>query len=150
MTAGEAIRRPVAATHEITQPEVEKPGSERPVALSVEVSGPGINPPTKTLVDFDTRFAGLYRLRWQDAQAGPGTDLVAVNADVRESALERIGSDELRQKWGAIVPDIIVTGSASDAPVSVEGQEIWRNLAVGLLGLLMGEACFATWAGRQR
>ena len=150
LTAGQPIRRPVAATHEITQPEVEKPGSERPAALSVEVSGPGINPPTKTLVDADTRFAGLYRLRWQDAQAGPATDLMAVNADVRESALERIGSDELRQKWGAIVPDIIVNGSASDAPVSVEGQEIWRNLAVGLLGLLVGEACFATWAGRQR
>ena len=85
LIAGEAIRRPVATTHEITQPEVEKPGSERPLPLSIEVSGPGTNPPTKTLVDADTRFAGLYRLRWQDAQAGPGTDLMAVNADVREA-----------------------------------------------------------------
>jgi Aerotolerance regulator N-terminal len=150
LIAGEAIRRPVAATHDISQAEVEKPGAERPVPLAIEVSGPKQNPPTKTLVDTDTRLAGLYRLRWNDAQAGPGTDLVAVNADVRESALERITNDQLRQKWGATSPEIITIGSAGDAPIAVEGQEIWRNLALGLMGLLIAEAGFATFAGRQR
>ena len=87
LIAGEPLRRPVAATHDISQAEVEKPGAERPQPLTIEVSGPQQTPPTKTLVDPDTRLAGLYRLRWQDAQAGPGTDLVAVNPDVRESGL---------------------------------------------------------------
>ena len=36
------------------------------------------------------------------------------------------------------------------AGVSVRGQEIWRRLALGMRGLVVAEACFATWAGRQR
>jgi len=150
LVAGETLRRPVAATHDISGAEIEKPGFDRPQPLSVEISPPRQTPPTKALVDTDTRMAGLYRLRWQDAQAGPGTDLTAVNADVRESALARLASDELGKKWGAIVPEIIAANADGDAPVSVEGQEIWRNLAIGLMGLLVAEGCFATWAGRQR
>ena len=150
LTAGEPLRRSVAATHDISQAEVEKPGADRPLPLSIEVSAPQAATPTKTLVDADTRLAGLYRLRWQDAQAGPATDLVAVNPDVRESELARIAHDELNKKWGAMTPEIIAAAGSGDAPVSVEGQEIWRNLAIGLMGLLVTEACFATWAGRQR
>ena len=119
LTAGEPLRRPVAATHDISEAEIEKPGAERPQPLAIEVSAPQQTPPTKTLVDADTRLAGLYRLRWQDAQAGPATDLMAVNPDVRESALsanrqrraeQEIGGDDSGNHCGRRIGDVAGLG----------------------------------------
>jgi hypothetical protein len=149
LAAGEALRRPVAATHEIVKPQVESPAADRPLPLSIEIVPAEPGPASQTLACADTRLAGLYKLTWQDTQAGPGHDLFAVNPDVRESDLARIEKSELRQMWGALEPEVIDGSGQSDTAVSVAGQEIWRTLAAGLLGLLFVETCFATWAGRQ-
>jgi hypothetical protein len=149
LSAGDTIRRPVAATHTIARAEVELPDAERPQPLAVEPADAQKSDSEQMLVYADTRRAGLYKLHWQDAQAGAGADTFAVNPDERESALARIDDDELRQRWGAAAPDIIHADAASDAPAPVEGQEVWRSLAVVLLGLLAAETCVATWAGRQ-
>ena len=86
LTAGETLRRSVAADARYQPGRSRTARRRKAEPLAIEISPPQQTPPTKTLVDSDTRMAGLYRLRWQDAQAGPGTDLTAVNADVRESA----------------------------------------------------------------
>jgi hypothetical protein len=149
LTAGESLRRPISATRVIANPEIETPSADRPVPLAIEVSPPGQVETTKPLVHRDTRAAGLYKLQWLDAQSGPGHDLYAVNPDVRESDLARIAPDDLRKLWGALQPEVIASSVDADMPVAVEGQEIWRTLAIGLFGLLVGEACLATWTGRQ-
>jgi len=150
LTAGESIRRQVSTTHEITEPTVEAPGAVHPLPLSTEITNDEQGKPVKTLIHHDTRLAGLYKLHWRDAQsAGPGDDLYAVNPDARESDLARITSADLRNLWGALQPQVIERSLDPDMPVAVEGQEIWRNLAVCLFGLLITEACLATWTGRQ-
>jgi hypothetical protein len=150
LTAAEALRRPVAATHEITRPTVEMPRAQRPVPLAIEVTRGEGSAAGKALVCPDTRSAGLYKLQWQDAQSGPGHDLYAVSADTRESELARIERDELRKLWGALEPEVIAAATDADKTLSVQGQEIWRTLAIGLFGLLLAESCLATWAGRTR
>jgi hypothetical protein len=164
LVAGEVLRKPLAATHAISHAEVETPEADRPQPLAIEIAdsqqagseqSTGEKSPAErsaseqALVCADTRHAGLYKLHWQDAQAGAGADTFAVNPDVRESDLRRIADDDLRKLWGASAPEVIHADTAAETPVLVEGQEIWRTLAVGLLGLLVAETCVATWAGRQ-
>ncbi len=154
LVAGEAIRRQLPATHAISHAEVEPPEADRPQPLTIDIAdsqqtGAGQSAGEQSLVWADTRRSGLYKLHWQDAQAGAGADTFAVNPDARESALQRIGDDDLRKLWGAAAPEVIHAEAAAEAPLMVEGQEIWRTLALGLLGLLVAETCVATWAGRQ-
>jgi hypothetical protein len=74
----------------------------------------------------------------------------AVNPDARESALARLDRAEFQALWGALAPEVVSVGSASDAALSIQGQELWRMLATCMLGLLVVEACFARWCGRPR
>ena len=104
----------------------------------------------RTLTYADTRRAGLYKLGWNVVGSGERTDLFAVAPDRRESQLARIAPDQLRGLWGTFQPQIIAAVSAADAPLAVRGQEVWRTLALSMLGLLVIESCFATWTGRQR
>jgi hypothetical protein len=77
-------------------------------------------------------------------------ELFAVNPDPRESELERVPREEFEKLWGALEPEVVSISATSDTSLAVRGQEIWRTLAVGLLGMLVVEACFARWAGRVR
>ena len=98
----------------------------------------------------DTRHAGFYKMAWNDSTAGAMSETFAVNPDRRESELERITAEEFKTLWGALEPEVITVGAAGDSSLAVHGQEIWRMLATGLFGLLVVEACFARWTGRQR
>ena len=98
----------------------------------------------------DTRRAGLYKMTWRDSASGPTSRQFAVNPERRESDLGRISIEDFRTMWGALEPEVIPIGSRDDASLSVRGREIWRTLATCLFGLLVFEACFARWAGRQR
>ena len=104
----------------------------------------------QTLTYADTRRAGLYKLSWNVIGAGDRTETFAVVPDHRESQLARIAPEQLRGFWGTFQPQIISAVSAADAPLAVRGQEVWRTLAIGMLGMLVVESCFATWTGRQR
>jgi len=141
LTAGEAIHRPLPADAQVRTPTIELPDSDAPVALTVDSSA--------GLSYSDTRRAGLYRMNWQAEPGGPGSDLFAVNPDARESDLTTISHDELKSLWGDLKPEIFSAG-ATDSGLATRGQEIWRPLAMCLLGLMAFEACFATWVGRQR
>ena len=90
------------------------------------------------------------RLSWQQARNGAQQDMYAVNPDARETPLARIESHQLKQLLGNLAPEVIAAVEQSDSTMSVRGRELWRGLACGLLGLLVVEACFATWVGRER
>ncbi|HUY35337.1 MAG TPA: BatA domain-containing protein [Pirellulales bacterium] len=161
LTAGEELRLPLPASERVgaAPPTVEAPEAEkpRPVRVEEDMSGGragGASPPVhaapQVLVYDDTRRAGLYKLAWQAAPSTARTALFAVNPDGIESGLQRISADELRSLWGGFEPEVISAVSDGDTPIAVRGLEIWRRLAMTLLGLLVAESCFATWTGRQR
>jgi hypothetical protein len=149
LTAGDALRLtlPVGEQPGSPPPTVETPAADKPQPLRVEE---GSSDKERTLIYADTRRAGLYKLSWHTIGSGERTDLFAVAPDRRESQLARMAPDQLRGLWGTFQPQIIAAVSAADAPLTVRGQEIWRTLAIGMLGLLIAESCFATWTGRQR
>jgi hypothetical protein len=128
------------------EPEASASGS-RTIATETTASDKNLS---QTLSYADTRRAGLYKLAWQVAPAASHGELFAVNPDARESRLERIAPEELRGLFGGFEPEVISAVSAADAPIAVRGREIWRTLAMGMLGLLVMESCLATWTGRQR
>jgi hypothetical protein len=76
--------------------------------------------------------------------------LISVNPATAESDLVRIEPEGLKSMWGAFQPEIIAAVARGDMPIAVRGKEIWRTLAMSLLGLLVVESCLATWTGRQR
>jgi hypothetical protein len=47
------------------------------------------------------------------------------------------------------VPKIIQVSPDAD-DIATEGSELWRHLAMILLGLLAIESCLAPWVGRIR
>jgi hypothetical protein len=161
LTAGDALRLALPANERVgeTPPAVEVPQAEKPQPLRIEEAGAVANDtakpskdnsPPQVLAYDDTRRAGLYKLAWQVAPSGSRTALFAVNPNALESNLQRISADELRSLWGGLVPDVIAAVSESDTPITMRPVEIWRTLAMTLLGLLVVESCFATWTGRQR
>jgi hypothetical protein len=95
-------------------------------------------------------MAGIYKMTWRDSASGAMSEVFAVNPDPRESNLEKFTSQEFKESWGALAPDVIAIGASGEAEGALRGREIWRSLATGLLGLLVFEACFARWAGRPR
>jgi hypothetical protein len=170
LTAGEILRRPIAANAQVRSPTIEIPDATEPAPMAIAShvvaddkertmaggdaakanTGDGEKEPAadKVLTFSDTRRPGLYRLNWQ-TDAGPASDLFAVNPDARESDLAPISADELRGLWGNLQPEIFANIEA-DSDLSTRGQEIWRPLAMCLMVLMAMEACFATWTGRQR
>jgi hypothetical protein len=169
ITAGEPIKVALPASHDITLPAVEVPGNDEPKPLVIasraadkqtraqpEEPGPREEQRSEKkdsceIAFADTRRSGIYKMTWRDSVAGPTSETFAANPDARESDLARLAVDDFKALWGALEAEVISLGAAgaSDASV-VRGREIWRTLATGLLGLLVFEACFARWAGRQR
>lgn len=147
ITAGDPLRLALPQGEQLSSapPTVETPDAEKPQAAHVEETSN-----ERALVYADTRHAGLYKLAWSVIGSDDRQEPFAVVPDRRESQLMRITPEQLRGLWGTFEPQIISAISAADAPLAVRGQEIWRTLALGMLGLLVVESCFATWAGRQR
>ncbi|HEV3021107.1 MAG TPA: VWA domain-containing protein [Pirellulales bacterium] len=164
LTAGEALRLALPPNERVgeTPPTVAVPDAEKPKPLRIEelaaaqekesakpTKDASKTPPQVLALD-DTRRAGLYKLAWQVVPSGSRTAIFAANPNALESNLQRISADELRSLWGGLVPEVIAAVSASDTPITMRPVEIWRSLAMTLLGLLVVESCFATWTGRQR
>jgi hypothetical protein len=151
--AGDRPRRVVRTSHQVSNVRLTLPGSGEPLALSaVPLSSKeaGDSGPTVAIDLPDTRRAGLYRVSWDEGPLGTQQDVFAANPDPRESALERIAEKELRAMLEPLKLEIAsVRGEGIDA-FSATGQEIWHQLAWGLLGLLIAEPVLASWVGRSR
>lgn len=156
-TAGQPLRLELPSARDIVTPTIETPGQKdpRPLVQATPTAAPNANAnadgssAARVLEFDDTRRAGLYTMRWRDSVTGPANRAYAVNPDRRESELERWPLEEFRRAWGVLEPEVVSLGGGADASLAVHGQEIWRTLAFGLMGLLVVEACFARWAGRQ-
>jgi hypothetical protein len=98
----------------------------------------------------DTRRAGLYRLAWDEGTLGTQQDLFAANPDHRESALARIKQQDLKAMLQPLRPEVVSARGDDVNSFAVTGQEIWHQLAWGLLGLMIVEPILATWVGRSR
>ena len=129
------------------------PDGDEPKPLVVAAPTDGGQAPSARQIELsygDTRRAGLYEMTWRDSVTGAMSQQFAVNPDRRESNLERINAEDFRRLWGALEPEVISINSGGDTSLAVRGREIWRTLATCMLGLLVVEACFARWTGRQR
>jgi len=160
VTAGQPLTLDLPARRDITLPAIEVPREEetKPLVIAADADGPTAGKEQslqqtdvlRALTYGETWRAGLYTMSWRDSVEGAMTEPFAVNPDRRESALERLDRDEFKTRWGALEPEVISIGTTSNASLSLQGKEIWRTLAIGFLGLLVFEACFARWCGRRR
>ena len=146
LTAGAPLRHeipggPNSGRSRIAAAQIDVPGRSEPQTVSVDTN--------RVVLYAPTVFSGLYRLHWQSPAGPDGEAHFAVNPDVRESDLTRITREALLKHWHPLVPDVI-TPTNRGTSLALQGQEIWRTLAMGLLGLLCLESCLATWTGRSR
>ena len=152
VTAGERMRRVVHSSQQIANAKLLPPGGGEPVALSAVPleEKPSDQGPAIEIKVPDTRRAGVYRVSWDEGPLGNQQDTFAANPDPRESSLERIGSAELKAMLDPLSVEVASARGAGGELFSPMGREIWHELALGLLFLLIAESVFATWVGRSR
>ena len=152
ITAGERMQRVVQTSHSVSNVRLSPPGGGEPVALSAvpKEEAPGKEAPSFVIAVPDTRRAGVYRLSWDEGSTGTQGDMYAANPDPRESALERIEARELKSFLSPLEVEIIRARNNEANLFSSTGREIWHDLAVALVVLLVFESIFATWVGRSR
>jgi hypothetical protein len=158
--AGQTLSVDLPARRDITLPAIEVPGQEQPQPLVVtenasgtaageerDAQGAGV---ARALKYGDTWRAGVYTMEWRDSVSGAMNESFAVNPDRRESDLARLDVDDFKSQWGTLEAEVISLGTVASAGLNLQGQEVWRTLAACLLVMLVFEACFARWCGRQR
>jgi hypothetical protein len=153
VTAGDRPRRLIRSSQPVANVRQTPPGSGEPVALSaapVEDKQANELGPLLAIDVPDTCRAGLYRLAWDEGSLGTQNDLFAANPDSRESALDRIGEQDLKAMLAPLDPEIIAVRGDSVDSFAANGQELWHSLAWWLLGLLAAEPILASWVGRSR
>ncbi len=153
VTAGDRPRRVVRSDRQVVNARVAPPGDSEPVALAavpLDVRRSG-DPTPSTAIDLpDTRRAGLYRLAWDEGPLGTQQDLYAANPDAREIPLERIGEAALKALLAPLAVEVVALRAGELDGSTTTGLEVWRELAWGLLGLMILEPLLASWVGRAR
>ncbi|MEM6259062.1 MAG: BatA domain-containing protein [Planctomycetota bacterium] len=143
LTAGQVLRQRVSASNPPSRAEVVKPGTEQTDAAAIDRSVS--NQPQ--IVYSDTHRAGLYTMSWDV----PGREdlserLFALSPDVRESDLRQLSDEEMQQ----MLPGVDLTlVDLSDPGAAGAQREIWRTLAMLLMGFVLVESAFAAWVGRE-
>jgi hypothetical protein len=154
ITAGEPIRRLVSSDRVIQDPTVEIPAVDQPQPATVQSKDdPTSNSTAETSSFITTKLThrpGWYRLTWIEGDSGTQEDWYAVNPDPRESDLTRIAAMDLTRKWSPLEVEIVSATDDDDFSIDMRGREWWRQVAWGLVGLMLTESCFAAWIGRGR
>ena len=86
---------------------------------------------------------------WQDTQLGKQAQKFAINADVDDSFQKILDEPALQQFLGKM-PLKLIRYQGKEMDLATEGTELWRYLAVLLLGCLISESVLATFIGRRR
>jgi hypothetical protein len=152
ITAGERMRRVVHSNHQVANARLSPPGGGEPKALRAtpQSDDSADGGPAFEISVPDTRRAGVYRISWDEGPLGTQQDVYAANPDSRESALERIETDQVKSILEPLDVEMI-TMRGNDANLfAPTGREMWRDFAAALFVLLIVEAVFATWVGRSR
>ncbi len=153
VSAGEHPRRIIRSNHQVSNVLLTPPGSGEPIALRAVplAASPKDELGPALAVDLpDTRRAGLYRLAWEEGPMGTQNDVFAANPDRRENELERITANDLKRMLEPLKVEVTSARDEGLEAFSATGQEIWHQLAWGLLALLILEPILATWVGRSR
>ena len=153
VSAGEHPRRIIRSNHQVSNVLLTPPGSGEPIALRAVplAASPKDELGPALAVDLpDTRRAGLYRLAWEEGPMGTQNDVFAANPDRREIELERITANDLKRMLEPLKVEVTSARGEGLEAFSATGQEIWHQLAWGLLALLILEPILATWVGRSR
>ena len=152
ITAGEPMRHVVQSSQPISNARLTPPGGGEPFSLTAVPleRDTGNQAPSVQITVPDTRRSGLYRISWDEGSAGTQQDLYAANPDPRESDLGRIEAGELRSFLAPLEVEIARARGNESSIFSTTGREIWHDLAVSLVVLLVFESIFATWVGRSR
>ncbi|APW59515.1 BatA domain-containing protein [Paludisphaera borealis] len=153
ITAGDAVRRVIHTSQQVGNVRLTPPGGAEPTSLAavpLEEQPTDERGPAVAIQFPESRRAGVYRLAWDEGPLGTQQDVYAANPDARESRLERIESDELRKLMEPLDVEVVAVRGDGAEQFSPTGREIWRDLACGLLVLLLVESIFATWVGRSR
>jgi hypothetical protein len=152
VTAGEPMSLVIRSSQQIQNARLTSPGGGEPQSLSAvpREEEPDERGPAVAITVPDTRRAGLYRISWEEGSLGTRQDSYAANPDPRESALARIEPAEVKSLLQPL--EVEIASARADGPklFSPTGREIWHELALGLLALLVVESLFATWVGRSR
>ncbi len=76
----------------------------------------------------------------------------AVNVDPRESRVQTLGVDALRELFGAVNVRVVPEGESVESSVRASriGRELWRELLYVVLGLLVIEGLLARWFTRRK
>ena len=89
-------------------------------------------------------------MSWDEGPAGTQKDAYAANPDARESELDRITANDLKKMLSPLKVEVASARGEGVDPFSANGQEVWHQIAWGLLVLLILEPALATWVGRSR
>lgn len=145
ITAGDPLRLPTPKGEPVTNPRVTAPGGGSPLVATATQDDSG-NP----MIEYrDTSAAGANTLTYQGTQNAAHSALFTSNPDLAESVLDLMSHEELRSMLGGLEPSIIRFADR-DAALSPEGREVWRTLAMIVLGMFLLESAFAVWVGRER
>jgi hypothetical protein len=144
-TAGEPLHSlfdPLSLPRQIT---VTPPGGADAVHVSLEQR----NPEAPQAVFSQTRAAGIYEMKWSEADATPHRKLFAVNPDIAESRLERISRDQLAQRLVGLAFEVLPYSGKIDG-YSRRRAELWRSFIFAMLFCIFMETVLAAWIGRSR
>lgn len=143
LTAGQLLRQRVSVSNPPSRAEVVKPGTEQTDAATIDRT----DSKRPQIVYADSHQAGLYTMSWDvPGRDELSTKLFALSPDIRESDLRQLSEEELTQ----MLPGVDLTLVDASDPASGGAQrEIWRTLAMLLLGFVVIESAFAAWVGRE-
>ena len=143
LTAGQTIRQRVSASNPPSRADLVRPGEETSVSAEIDRSDAS----RPTIVFASTHQAGIYSLSWDvPGRDEPSTAKYALSPDERESDLSVLSEQEMQQMLPGV--DLTLIDLTSTAAGGAE-REIWRTLAMLLLGFVVIESAFATWVGRD-
>lgn len=145
LTAGEPIRTVLDEGQAAIDPKMSVPGMMAPDTVDVLKTSATVT----ELRYGKTVHAGIYSLSWRDEKSTPVTLRYAVNPTGSESDLEPISESQLGALLGNLKP-VVQRYDVSGAGLGTPPREIWRVIAMIVLALLVVEAVFAVWVGRER
>jgi len=143
LTAGQPIRQRASASNPPSRADIVRPGEEQSVPATIDRS----DPKRPQILYADTHQAGLYDLTWDvPGRDEPSAKRFAVSPDVRESDLRQLSEEEMQQMLPGV--DLTLVDLSDPGSTGAE-REIWRTLAILLLGFVVIESAFAAWVGRE-
>lgn len=143
LVAGEPIRQRVSVSNPPTRADVVEPGVEEQLPAEIDRA----DEKSPMILYANTDRAGVYEMTWDvPGQSEPASQTYAVSPDGRESELRLLSEEELAQMMPGVDLTVIDASSAESGGAQ---RELWRTLAIMLLGFVLFESAFAAWVGRE-